>query len=297
VRVLNAVILASFITNTVLTFLSITGAYGHTNAELSAKYQSLATPAGWAFAVWSVIFTSETVYAVAQCLPALRDADEVKRAGPWFSAACLFQGAWSVAFGHELICLSQALILGILLSLWRANAALQAVTRASESPPSWGRYALLHLPLTIHFGWLTAASAVSINLTLVFAMPKAHVALLTTAIATLTAVLLPALSNPATTSSGGSDAGYALTVAWALAGVASQNRAPLDDAPLADPIKGWCPELVTDSLAAVAATLSAVIVASVLVRALSLLVYGRRKASSATAAVALLQPDVLTVKP
>lgn len=266
-RLFNLVILLAFVANTVFTFLSQFGAYGHTNAELSKKYQSLATPIGWAFSIWGIIFSAEAIFAVAQLLPALRDADEVNRAGPWFCAACVFQAGWSVAFGYERIYLSQALILLILLALWRTNAALQSVARSA--PPSWSRYLLCYLPFSIHFGWLTAASAVSVNLTIVYIAPTAHATLLAVAIASLTAVFLPTLSNPATSTSGGSDAGYALTVGWALAGVAAQLQTPLDGAPAADPIKGWCAPYVTTALSAVAATLAAAVALSVLLRALA----------------------------
>jgi len=203
---------AAFILNTILTFLSITGVYGHTNAELSRKYQSLATPAGWAFAIWGLIFLLEAVFTIAQAtVPAFRASDEVRRAGPWFIAACCFQAAWSVAFGMEHIVVAQVLIVFILFSLWRTNAALQGVAR--HASPSWARYLVCYLPFTIHFGWLTAASIVSINLTLVAFAPQEHTVLLIVAVLSLTAVLLPALSNPSTALSG-SDPGYALTIAW-----------------------------------------------------------------------------------
>ena len=279
--------------NTVLTFLSQTGVYGHTNAELSVKYQSLATPAGWAFAIWGVIFTSEAVYAVAQLLPCLRDSEEVKRAGPWFVLACLFQGGWSVAFGFAQIYLSQALILLILVSLWRMNTALQSV--ACTSPSGFGRYLLLRLPFTIHFGWLTAASAVSVNLTLVATKPSAHATLLTVALVSLTAIFLPALVNPSTARVG-SDPGFALTIAWALAGVAAQNRAPIVDAPEAAPIQSWCPRFVTDALALVAATLCGVVILSVLVRGL-LKAHAHCRARSVSGAQILSDALIVVPKP
>lgn len=264
-RLRSAAILLAFVANTVLTFLSITGVYGHTNAELSKKYQSLATPAGWAFAIWGVIFSTEACFAVAQCVPAVAKLDEVQKGGPWFAAASVFQAGWSVAFGFERIYLAQVLILLILVSLWRANAALKAV--ADNAPPGWGRYLVCYLPLSVHFGWLTAASVVSINLTLVATYPSAHTALLAVAVASLTAVLLPALLLPAASPTG-TDGGFGLTIAWALAGVAAQLKAPLDKAPTADPIPDWCPEFVTSGLSLVAAALACAAVVSVAARAL-----------------------------
>mmetsp|Transcript_37015 Transcript_37015/g.86459 ORF Transcript_37015/g.86459 Transcript_37015/m.86459 type:complete len:301 (-) Transcript_37015:261-1163(-) len=266
---INLVVLGAYVVNTACTFLSQL-LLPHTNGELSKKYQSLVTPSGWAFAIWGLIFSLELAYAVAQLLPALRDADEVKSAAPWFIAACLFQALWSIAFGYELIYTALALILGILVSLAGANAAVQAVARA-KGPPSSLIYALFVLPLTIHFGWLTAASVVACNLTVVYASPTAHASLLAVAIISLVVVLLPALSNPATAPNG-ADAGYALTVAWALAGVSAQLKSPMAGAPLGDPIPSWCPDFVTDALAAVAAVLVLAIVGVTASRSLSTLV-------------------------
>lgn len=260
----SGAVLLAFVVNTVLTFMSQTGVYGHTNAELSRKYQSLATPAGWAFAIWGIIFTLETCFAIAQCFPSVAKFEEVQKLGPWFAAACLFQAGWSVAFGFERIYLAQALILLILASLWRTSESLRSV--AAAAPPSWGRYFLCYLPFTVHFGWLTAASVVSINLTLVSALPSAHTLLLAVSVASLTAVLLPVLLLPSS-SPAGSDGGFGLTVAWALGGVSAQLKQPLDKAPTADPITDWCPPFVTSALSLVAAGLAVVAVVSVAARA------------------------------
>lgn len=278
-HLLNVAILGAFVLNVSLTALSITGVYGHTNDELSRKYQSLVTPAGWAFAIWGIIFSSEAVYAVVQLLPAFRGSAEVQQAGPWFIVACCFQAGWNVAFGSEALILSQVLMLLILASLWRMNVRLLDVATASPAPPSWSRYLLCYLPFTVHFGWLTAASLVSTNLTLVAFAPHSHVALLTVAVISLTVLFLPGIVNPATAREG-SDPGYALTTAWALAGVAFQLRSPMAGAPAKDPIPSWCPPLVTEALSIVAAALSAATIAAVAARALAKVLKGYKGARS-----------------
>jgi len=40
---------------------------------VSAAYPTLFTPAGWAFAIWGLIFIMEGVFAVYQLLPSVRD--------------------------------------------------------------------------------------------------------------------------------------------------------------------------------------------------------------------------------
>ena len=263
---LNVGILLGFAVNTAFTFLS-QSALPHNNAELSRKYQSLATPAGFTFAIWGLIFSAEGAFTVAQLIvPTLRGADEVRKPAPWFIAACIFQAAWSVAFGFERIALSQVLILLIFASLWRMNVLLQRLADGTQL--SWGLYLLCHLPFSIHFAWLTAASAVSVNISLVAARPHDHTTLFSLAIMSLAFVFVLALGVPSITPKG-PDTGYALTIAWALNGIAAQLRSPLVKAPEADPIKAWCPPFVTDGLALVASALAVMVVASIFLRVIN----------------------------
>eukprot|EP00954_Amorphochlora_amoebiformis_P006569 515220-Amorphochlora_amoeboformis.AAC.2 len=44
--------LAAFGVQTLVTYMSNTGAFGKTNKEVSENYFSLSTPAGYAFAIW-----------------------------------------------------------------------------------------------------------------------------------------------------------------------------------------------------------------------------------------------------
>lgn len=261
----NALIFVSFVINFALTFLSQTGAYGATNAEISRKFQSLVTPAGWTFSIWGIIFSLETVYVVLQLLPAYCEAEEVKRAGPWFVGTSLLQAAWSIAFGMEQIVLAQVLIVSIGLTLWRVNVELLAAKAVAA--PSWFKSGIFHVPFAIHFGWLTAAATVGLNLTVVHAAPHAHAALLALAVLSLVVVVLPTVIDPCTGRAAATDPAYALTIAWALTGIRAQLEHPMDKAPEADPIAAWCPPLVTAALAGVATVLASAITAMVAVRA------------------------------
>jgi len=267
VPALNISILVAFALNTALTFLSITGAYGHTNSELSKKYQTLVTPAGWTFSIWGIIFTLEGIFALAQMLPSCRGKEEVRRGGLYFILACIFQAGWSVTFGMERIYVSQVLIVLIWIALWKMNIELKHIS--TLEPPHPLSYALWYLPFVIHLGWLTAASVVSINLSIVKALPSSHALLLALAICSLLVVFIPTLVNPA---SGhiDSDIAYILTISWALAGVASQVGRPLQGAPYADPISDWCPEFVLQALSAAATTLSVAALVLAVCRALKL---------------------------
>ena len=75
----------AYLVNFGITYGSLTGAFGQTNEELSAKYQTLITPAGYAFAIWGPIFIWEGAFAIAQLLPRWRQADVVQLLTPWWA--------------------------------------------------------------------------------------------------------------------------------------------------------------------------------------------------------------------
>jgi translocator protein len=133
------------------------------NATLSAKYQTLVTPAGYAFAIWAIIFTAELIWTVAQLFPAYRSSDLVTTGvGYKFVWACLAQALWTIMFGLEKIAFSVAAMILILIPLvWIVSAF------SSLSANNIAQYWILKFPFEIHASWIIAATLVNINLLLV----------------------------------------------------------------------------------------------------------------------------------
>ena len=50
---------------------------------LQPRYQTIITPASWAFAIWGVIFPAELAFVVVQCLPSARDSELVTSGVAW----------------------------------------------------------------------------------------------------------------------------------------------------------------------------------------------------------------------
>merc|ERR1719313_124544 len=75
--------LGAYVLNTIVTYVSLTGIFGKTNTELSAKYETLVTPSGWAFSIWGPIFIREGIFVVAQLFPRFRKSEVVHRMSPW----------------------------------------------------------------------------------------------------------------------------------------------------------------------------------------------------------------------
>jgi translocator protein len=137
------------------------------NAAMSAKYQTIVTPAGWAFAIWGLIFLMQAIWCSLQfVLPAYRtDPLVVHGVGYNYIGVCAFQVAWTFAFGLEQIALSMVWMLGILFYLVRIHNSLQKVLDDSDAS-STSSFWLLRFPFDLHLGWIVAATLVNFNLVL-----------------------------------------------------------------------------------------------------------------------------------
>jgi len=249
----NVITVIAFIANTVVTYLSQTGIFGYTNSELSRKYQTLVTPIGYAFAIWGPIFILEGAFTVAQCVPRLHASPDVRGVGFWFAGVCVAQVGWTLAFSNDVVWLSLLLMLCIWVLL--ASTLYSHLCAVDKEPPAAWRFALFRLPFLLHFGWITAASFVNINVVLVAYGGGKHTLLLGAAIVSLALLLLLGVYNPATSTAFGADPVYTLVIAWALFGVGNELKTPEDS------LTAWCPPLVIDALSGVSTMLAAVLVA------------------------------------
>lgn len=161
---LNYLNLIGYIINVFFTFLLVPVFGIPDNAELSEKYQTILTPAGYAFAIWGVIFVAEGIFAIAQMFPKFR-SDPMVQKGVfiWYFVACVVQSAWTLAFGYEVIKLSLIFMLSILLSLviilWLQNRVESDESGFSRVVTYW----LLRFPFEIHCGWIISASCLNIG--------------------------------------------------------------------------------------------------------------------------------------
>mmetsp|Transcript_58971 Transcript_58971/g.127591 ORF Transcript_58971/g.127591 Transcript_58971/m.127591 type:complete len:281 (+) Transcript_58971:96-938(+) len=153
----NWINLAAYVLNFAFTYLSLTGIFGKTNTELSKKYQTPVTPAGWAFSIWGLIFIWEGVFAVAQMSGRFRGSAVAKAVAPWWWSACVFQVLWTMTFSQEYISLSLACMIGILVSL------LGIAASTTNLKIDCLEYALLRGPFSLHLGWIIAATAVNVS--------------------------------------------------------------------------------------------------------------------------------------
>ncbi|KAL7507526.1 hypothetical protein ACHAXN_004700 [Cyclotella atomus] len=134
------------------------------NGELSDKYQTLVTPDSKAFSIWAVIFVFQAVFAVVQLFPRFRATDMVQKGvGYWYCLVCAFQIGWTFTFAYEVIPAS----LACMLLLWLSLMTLLYSQYYSESDNTLWEFWLLRFPFAIHGGWITAASALNVNVQVV----------------------------------------------------------------------------------------------------------------------------------
>jgi len=149
--------LVAYVLNTAVVFsIGVYGLFGlPTNGALSAKYQTLVTPIGWAFAIWSLIFGTQGVWAVV-CL--FVNNVQIDAVGYKYVLVCLAQIAWSILFALERIPESLGAMVAIWMSLVWIVCSLPATKGFTD--------VLWQLPFGIHAGWITAATAVNVNVVL-----------------------------------------------------------------------------------------------------------------------------------
>jgi hypothetical protein len=205
--------LAAYALNSVITYTSLTGIFGETNSDLSKKYQTLVTPAGWAFSIWGPIFIWEGVFAIGQMLPRFRGSEVVQRASPWWWGACFCQCAWTFAFAQDVIPLALLLMLSILVCL------IGLVVSTDGLQLTWAEYLCLRAPFCLHLGWIICASAVNTNVQFDAARVDMPGLL---AVAVLSFVAIVAANVALVTTAKNPDAITSLVAAWAFAAVASE---------------------------------------------------------------------------
>jgi len=176
-QTLNYVNVLAYLSNFVVVFGS-TRAGLPDNGTLSAKYQTLVTPSGYAFSIWGIIFTAELVWTIAQVFPSYRSHElVVKGVGYRFALASLAQCLWTILFGLEKIGLSMIAMIGILIPLLSILRKTGTTTTSSSSTTS--DYWLLKFPFEIHASWIIAATLVNANVVTVAyeASPNVQIAI------------------------------------------------------------------------------------------------------------------------
>jgi len=195
---------------------------GITTGQISDSYTNLFAPAGWAFAIWGLIYLLLAGYTLYQLGVFQDTATSVKtgllnKIGILFSISSLANAAWIFAWHYQIIPLSLLLIVVILVCLILINQ------RINKEQLSTTEKLFIGLPFSVYFGWITVATIANATTLLVslnwqgFGLTEPTWAVI---------VIILGFLIGAVTMLKNRDIAYGLVIVWAYAGILSKHISP-----------------------------------------------------------------------
>jgi translocator protein len=180
---------------------------GITPNYISDKYPTIVTPAGFAFAIWSVIYLGIIVFSVFQAMPMQRENFQKIRTP--YLVSCLANCVWVYLWHHEMIVASVFAMLVLLASLIAINVNLSVKDSL-----------IARIPFGIYFGWICVASSVNITICLSYlgfensrSTSILYACILIVAITIFGIIIRFKLPSAA----------FAFTIAWSILAIAIKN--------------------------------------------------------------------------
>lgn len=193
----------------VFNYLAASGALGGIETgAVSDKYPTRVTPAGYAFAIWSLIYLGIVAFSIYQALP--KNLERFRSLRTVYILSCAANCAWLYFWHQEAILISVAMIFLLLGTLVFINVKLQTTETDGE-------FWLAKFPFGIYFGWVTAATIVNATVALVYLNVRVSDSLAVTfgaglvLIATALGIIIRFKLN---------NVFYSLAIAWALTAIA-----------------------------------------------------------------------------
>jgi hypothetical protein len=201
-------VLAATIGVIAFNWLAATGRLGTDTAEISAKYPTLVTPAGYAFSIWSLIYVGLIAFSIYQLLQA--NLARFRAVRSFYIFSCALNCAWLYFWHRDQIIICFVIILALAATLVLISRQL----RDSESlRDTW----FAKEPFGLYFGWVTAAAFVNFAIMLKFLRvdlsPTAGTFMAVSLILLVAAIAILVRYKLKTSL-------YPLAVAWALTAIA-----------------------------------------------------------------------------
>lgn len=121
-------------------------------SDVANKYDTLIQPAGYAFAIWSIIYIALLAWII-RMLVVKNSRDKIQISLQWMPTLnFLLNSIWIIVFTQEWLLVSNLVIITIWLTLfWMYK-------EVGRHDYHW----LDRLPLSLYFGWITLATVVNI---------------------------------------------------------------------------------------------------------------------------------------
>ena len=130
-------------------------------SDISARYDTPISPAGYAFAIWGIIYLGLISFVAYQWYAWLKHRDDspVRQTGIWFIVAKLANALWMVVWLNGMIGLSVLMIFALLGSLMVLTFRLRL--EVWDAPLRI--IAFVWWPICFYVGWIIAASVINVS--------------------------------------------------------------------------------------------------------------------------------------
>jgi hypothetical protein len=152
-------VLAATIGVIAFNWLAATGRLGTDTAEISAKYPTLVTPAGYAFSIWSLIYVGLVAFSIYQLLAA--NLARFRAVRSFYIFSCALNCAWLYFWHRDQIIICFVIILAL-------AATLFLISKQLKDPESLRDTWFAKEPFGLYFGWVTSAAFVNFAVMLKF---------------------------------------------------------------------------------------------------------------------------------
>ncbi|GAB4192338.1 MAG: hypothetical protein OHK0022_06450 [Roseiflexaceae bacterium] len=206
----------------------IIGAVNGSNANIEspALGDPPIVPAGYAFAIWGLIYPGAIAYGIYQALPRQRENALLRRVG-WFTIpAYIAMTFWVITAQQLMIWTTWVCMVAMLVSL------ISAFIQFARHPGRINRAerALVVVPISVHAGWITVATVAN-TATALYNSGVSNVLLPDPIWAAVMSVAAGLIGAAMTLFSKG-NLGYGLTIIWALAGIVVANTTLENNSPV-----------------------------------------------------------------
>lgn len=145
-----------------MNYLAGTGAIGGQSVgDVSAMYENLFTPAGYAFAIWGIIYLLLIAFTAFQWYNWLKKQPdhELTKTGYWFALSNIANGLWIYAWLNSFLGISILLMMVLLISL----IVLTFQLRLEIWDAPLRIIAFVWWPISIYLGWITVATVANFS--------------------------------------------------------------------------------------------------------------------------------------
>lgn len=130
---------------------------GQSVADVSDRYANPFTPAGYAFAIWGLIYGASLAYAVFALLPPQQQVRLHDRVAPWFTLLNAGAVIWLLSFS------AGQLVLALVVSAVMLAASAVCYAMATQHLQREGLSVWWRAPFSLWLGWLAVASLANLN--------------------------------------------------------------------------------------------------------------------------------------